>query len=512
MAQLMRLSRVASLLSVVAADLVLETCSDGSSSQTFSLTAGKATTVQQNGKCVDVGSDGFIFLTQCSGANSQLWSFQPDGTVQNGADSSSCWNAWGGSTSPGTQVGMYSCGSAAQLAANDVFWPLESGHIFANESGLCITEVAAPGCVGDECCSLNGLYDAVSDSCSCFRPWSGQNCSALQILPSPPIQGYGMAPNLTSWGGNIVYYGGKYHLYVAEMANGCSLNTWGQNSQCVHATADHPTGPFLRQSIAVGIWCHNPQIMMQSNGTGTSFYLFHIGDGSGGNPKNCSTESDMPMLDRHSQQLHSAPAATAFTGKVNVKAGGSTLHAASSPDGPFLPTVPLPNCNNPSPMLHPNGTWFLLCDSTTLHSAPSALGPWTQLGQVNARGGVAGTYEDAFLFLDPRGHWHVIFHVYTTDVPDTCVNSTVSGHYFSRDGFTWLASPYEPFTNFVQFTNGSSMVVATRERPKLLFNSNGDPTHLVNGVTGGTSFCAPTPCVNCKYNYWDFTLVSPLAI
>jgi hypothetical protein len=88
--------------------------------------------------------------------------------------------------------------------------------------------------------------------------------------------------------------------------------------------------------------------------------------------------------------------------------------------------------------------------------------------------------------------------VYTTDVPDTCVNSTVSGHYFSRDGLSWTASPFEPYGNEVHFTDGSSMLVSTRERPKLIFDLYGEPTHLVNGVCGGSSFCAPTPCVNCK--------------
>lgn len=49
----------------------------------------------------------------------------------------------------------------------------------------------------------------------------------------------------------------------------------------------------------------------------------------------------------------------------------------------------------------------------------------------------------------------------------------VSGHYFSPDGMTWAASPNAPYGNHVDFTDGSSMVVSTRERPKLVFDSAG---------------------------------------
>lgn len=106
-----------------------------------------------------------------------------------------------------------------------------------------------------------------------------------------------------------------------------------------------------------------------------------------------------------------------------------------------------------------------------------------------------------------------MYHEYTTDVVPSCVNSTVSGHYFSADGLKWTTSPDAPYGNLIQFADGSEMLVSTRERPKLIFDAGGNPTHLVNGVCGGTSNCAAegTPCVNCKYNFWTYTLVAPLA-
>ena len=33
-----------------------------------------------------------------------------------------------------------------------------------------------------------------------------------------------------SWGGNILYENGTYHLFVAEMVNNCGLDKYGTNS------------------------------------------------------------------------------------------------------------------------------------------------------------------------------------------------------------------------------------------------------------------------------------------
>jgi hypothetical protein len=102
---------------------------------------------------------------------------------------------------------------------------------------------------------------------------------------------------------------------------------------------------------------------------------------------------------------------------------------------------------------------------------------------------VPGAYEDPVLYVDPRGNWHIIWHVYTTSpVPPTCVNSTVSGHWYSPDGLTWYASATSPFPNTIPITDGTTTLVSTRERPKILFNAAGDPAHLYNGVCGA---CVP---------------------
>jgi hypothetical protein len=45
------------------------------------------------------------------------------------------------------------------------------------------------------------------------------------------VQGYGVSPNLTTWGGNVVFFEGEYHLYVSEMVNVSELTSWYVCSQ-----------------------------------------------------------------------------------------------------------------------------------------------------------------------------------------------------------------------------------------------------------------------------------------
>jgi hypothetical protein len=65
-------------------------------------------------------------------------------------------------------------------------------------------------------------------------------------------------------------------------------------------------------------------------------------------------------------------------------------------------------------------------------------------------------------------------------------------------------------------SDGSVVQMSTRERPKLLFGADGEPTHLYNGVCP-TPNCFPQAAIQCKVQglgpqqgYWDHTLVVPL--
>ena len=357
-------------------------------------------------------------------------------------------------------------------------------------------------------CSLNGVLDASGATCICDVPWLGPACEYLDERPGAVA--YGAPPTLFSWGGNVHEdAAGVFHLFVAEMEGfNCSLNTWTSNSACVHATAASPMGPFQRQGVAVGAWCHNPQVLPLRDGT---LAMFHIGDGLGGNVSNCSVPP--------AGYAHPPGGGGGGGGGGGAAAPGSTLHLAATPAGPWTPSDhPPPPCNNPSPLLHPNGTFFLLCNSNVLFRAQDLDGPWEQVlaWSPESGGGPVGGYEDGFIWLDGRGAWHSLYHVWdSSDLTSAtqCVNSTVSAHAFSEDGLRWHVGRAQPYNTTVVFADGAPTAISpTRERPKLFFAQDGvTPLYLYNGAVDMVGRpCAAAWCASCKRGDKSYTLVVPL--
>ena len=254
-------------------------------------------------------------------------------------------------------------------------------------------------------CSLNGV-PSTQGSCTCDKPWSGPECSQLNFKPVIFPQGYGMQPQLVSWGGNIIEdtVSGKFHMFVSRMTNDCPLSDWTKNSRIDHAVADEITGPFVFKDVAIPTWSHNAAPVRLKDG---SFAIFHIGDGTGSptGGNNCTKREITPPRTLW-------PSKQAFMD--NLPAGGSTIHISSSLDGPWLPLLnnTLGSCNNPAPWVHPNGTLYCLCGNTMLRSETIS-GPWVAVSTLSHSGGPMGNYEDPFLYTDTRG-FHLLYHVYNT--------------------------------------------------------------------------------------------------
>ena len=346
----------------------------------------------------------------------------------------------------------------ALLVAAAAASPAASSSGASSSASLSSLPSVAAACAADDdtCCELNGVFDAAAGACDCFAPWSGPACATLALLPARNPQGYGMAPNLTSWGAAVWADADDpalHHMVVAESTMECPLYNWQTNLRCSHAVSRAGAGGvFEFESVAVAAPCANPAVVPFLNATTgqRAYALFHIGSGTGGTPVNCSRGSGSG----NSRNSRSSRAAAADAG---ADATGSTLHIAPSPFGPWQPSpYPPPSCNNPAPLLLANSSWLLLCDSTALYAAGSVLGPWSRVGTLDHAGGLDATYEDATLFVDARGHFHALFHAYNVDKTDSCVGSIVSAHAYSRDGLAWMGSPVQPFTNEVLFEDGSS--------------------------------------------------------
>ena len=86
-----------------------------------------------------------------------------------------------------------------------------------------------------------------------------------------------------------------------------------------------------------------------------------------------------------------------------------------------------------------------------------------------------------FMWIDRRGSFHILAHTWFSGAWPLM---TISGHAFSRDGISnWTFSHEEPYSYNVTYTSGVVEPFATIERPKLLFDRRGVPTHLFNGVS-----------------------------
>ena len=57
-------------------------------------------------------------------------------------------------------------------------------------------------------------------------------------------------------------------------------------------------------------------------------------------------------------------------------------------------------------------------------------------------------------------------------------------HAFSLDGKRWQWSTVPAYNTTVRMADGSSVRLNRRERPHLLFDADGTPTHLYTAVTG----------------------------
>ena len=79
----------------------------------------------------------------------------------------------------------------------------------------------------------------------------------------------------------------------------------------------------------------------------------------------------------------------------------------------------------------------------------------------------------------------------------------VGGHAASLDGHTWYYSGGASYTTTVEFEGGKYVTFSRRERPEMLIDEQGNPTHLITGVVDATS-------VPGTMNDRSWTLVQPV--
>eukprot|EP00483_Globobulimina_turgida_P003586 UN03592 len=87
--------------------------------------------------------------------------------------------------------------------------------------------------------------------------------------------------------------------------------------------------------------------------------------------------------------------------------------------------------------------------------------------------------EDQNLWIDCNGYYHALFH---NMMPMRYIGID-GGHAYSKDGVSWVYGGYS-FGNFVEFTDGTTMTIGSRERPHVILDNkdNCTPIGLTNGI------------------------------
>jgi hypothetical protein len=191
-------------------------------------------------------------------------------------------------------------------------------------------------------------------------------------------------------------------------------------------------------------------------------------------------------------RVPAAPAAPA----APAVSGGSTFPVSfsTSLSGPwttvFANTSTQTNGNNPAPYIAANGSVYVVFNDghmSMFRSDSGWQGPYTLVTTNTCGGG-----EDPFIWSDARGNWHCLYH----RAPFSDPANQAIGHAFSRDGFSWTASPTAAATSRIQYTaaDGGAPLNVTfgkRERPHLVFDSStGSPIAFVSAV-GINPACDP---------------------
>jgi hypothetical protein len=298
------------------------------------------------------------------------------------------------------------------------------------------------------------------------------------------------------WGGTpVLGDDGKYHLYYDRWPrnNGRLMSGWLYVSQVAHATSSHPEGPYTFQDVAVqgagdkpaGRWdavtAHNAYCVRLPDpdaGGKLRYYLYFISNRDSNN-----------MFNDWYDHI------------VNDRIG---VAVADSPNGPWTRSLQ-PACVPQSPLLGyvvnpgvtrlPDGRYLMLLkgrQSSQTSSATSDVMGHYRIGwavaskptgpfsiQPTLLYDTAGaTVEDPCVFVW-NGHVYAAVKDSTGQISGTPGVSWLSGAINTDGTITWTVPPSASISSrTLTWSDGSTTALSNLERPFILQDATGKPTHL----------------------------------
>jgi len=284
---------------------------------------------------------------------------------------------------------------------------------------------------------------------------------------------------------------GKCHLFASRISKSKNLHPgWLFSSEIIRAEGPSPEGPFEFKKVVFGPrdpnyfdgrTAHNPCIRK----VGGKYYLFYMGSTYGGE------EVDSDAIEAGGDFYMSVWS--------NKRAA---LAVSESPEGPWTrPSKPILEprpgkwdsiaTTNPAPAIHSDGSVTLMYKSRTKIDGPRQLG----IAKSDFVGGPYKAVLEEALFK-------------SMDVEDPCL--WISGDWicailkdmsgdiggeegglifaYSKDGLQWeLPDNCLVHGKTIRWDDGTEETLGNFERPQILLNEEGFPTHLFAAITKGGS-------------------------
>ena len=295
-------------------------------------------------------------------------------------------------------------------------------------------------------------------------------------------------PDWYIWGGSVIADGGKYHMFAERWPRKYGFNCWLTHAEIAHYVADTPEGPFrfvktVLTGRGAGHWdqftAQNPRLC-KFNG---KFYLYYV-------------SMNHPTLDAVGLIATAKGGAKSPTWLPLRNTQRVGLAIADTLDGPWQrfdkPVVEPAEAicriaNNPAVCQGPDGRYHMIIkgdkpnaakgwtvvQATAVADQPE--GPW-QVQPIPAFGEY--NTEDACIWYDAAlRRFYAVVHVH---------GQSVMAMITSADGIKWeKAAQFKLMPKEIPLATGGSFKAMRMERPFVLTDAHGQPSHLYLAIYNG---------------------------
>ena len=325
----------------------------------------------------------------------------------------------------------------------------------------------AANCTDAADCSHNGACSDDGSSCVCAPGWAGTHCAAVKWARDARRA---FDDPLWTWGGSAIRGpDGLVHMFASELTNDCGILHYCSNSRVVHLTASDPLGPYVRRAVALEprappLWdsgaVHGPTVHALPQGGYALYYMGTQLTWNGTHPS-CTDTVDPNTGNRSTRRIGVATSASLC---------GPWTRRDAPVLGPSKAAWDWLDVSNPTPIVFANGTTLMLykgrggVQAMGVARADRFDGPFERL-RPSSPILMAGS-EDTWGWVASDGVLHTLSH-------NGNGRASAGAHAYSLDGVDWVQARDYAYNGTVAWHDGTTTVLARRERPQALLRGGG---------------------------------------